>query len=155
MIILSIKNQVDEITEQIKRSFTDNKGLVLVVSSNQNWTAYMSMVVLNIFNDLTALRRGDQSRQVVTIGEKDQYSWDDSMGCTTVAVSELTPEQIVYARAIRNTEKAQDVLTAANTCLVVAIVHVISAQGVSRRFEDMGIEKKMLESTPTIVIENV
>lgn len=155
MITISIKNQVDEITKQISQSFTENKGLVLVVDSNQNWTTYMSMVVLNIFNNMTAGCELDQSRQVVTIGEKDQYSWDDSMGCPTVSVSELTPEKIVYARAIRNTEKALDVITAAKTCLVVAIVHVLAAKSVPLRFEDMGITKEMFESNPTIVIENV
>ena len=144
MIEIKIPEQNKKIVEQVQQVCANNKGLVVVASNDYNWNTYMTWVLVNELNV-------DRSKTVVLISvEEDQYKPERQID--TVAIDSLAPDNIVFACAIRDKEKVLDVIRAAETCLVIAIMHCSSGSAVADRFRDYEISESDIEQKLKIVI---
>ena len=142
MIEIKVPDQNKNIRDQVHEAFQGGKGLIVVASNDQNWNQYMSWVILNELNK-------ERSKTIVLIpGDEDQYKPERQM--ETVEVNNLTAENLVFACAIRDKEKAIDVLRATESCVVVAIMHCSSP---IERFLDMGIGRADIDHSLQVIIQ--
>lgn len=142
MIEIKVPDQNKNIRDQVHEAFQGGKGLIVVASNDQNWNQYMSWVILNELNK-------ERSKTIVLIpGDEDQYKPERQM--ETVEVNNLTSENLVFACAIRDKEKAIDVLRATESCVVVAIMHCSSP---IERFLDMGIGRADIDHSLQVIIQ--
>ena len=119
----------------------DKNGLIAIAGQNQNRIAYVSLELLNF------IRQRTPSKAIVSIGEPDQYTPD---WMQTANPKNITSDNIVFAGAIRDEQKAASVLSMAETCTVLCILH---ASDVEQRFEEMGIKKSRLLNILKFVFE--
>ncbi len=142
MIEIKAPNHNKKIGEQTKEALANGKGLVVVCGSDQNWNQYMAWFIVNALNE-------NRTKTVVLVsGEEDQYKPEREM--ETVEVNNLTSENLVFACAIRDKEKAIDVLRATESCVVVAIMHCSSPV---LRFLDMGIGRADIDHSLQVIIQ--
>ena len=138
MLTIHIPNEITEIGNKIKKVTTNNKGLIVINGSDQNWNNYMAHSLLNeLILDESGSKR---IKECVTIpGPDDTYTpqWLSA----PVPLEKLTDNMVVFATAIREVQKAKDVLIAAEKCIVICIVHVTSTEDIVGRFVDMGVNK--------------
>jgi len=142
-----------DIYKQLELLLSPN-GLALVLGSNQNRTDAVSHEALNV---ILSQRPNWYDNEVLhTIGERDQYTDDWGIPLPSVDIDEVTSDIVIYTGAIRAAEKANLVLTAAEICPVIAVVHLTEGDPetyIRDRFAHMGCDINKVESVVKIVLQ--
>lgn len=123
-----IGHLIKEVTAAAKKS----PGIIIVSGNNQNWNTY---VALETCSDITSTL-GKSVVGVSTVDTQDQYKPD---WLEVVAPESLSQDTLVWAGALRDTEKGSQLIELAKNHLVLCIMHVPGgSKNIIERLVEMG-----------------
>jgi hypothetical protein len=152
MISITITDTISELVKKLPQQFT--KGLIVVSGHDFTWNEFLLTKLLHVLQDgYPGYREAPLDRLNLVRLEKevDQYTWER---LPVVMVKDLNGHNLVRGDSIRSAEQAQALITAAQVCPVVAVVHADSDQSVLERLrDDMGITEDLLKEMLVISVK--